>query len=345
MHLKKEKEKKTVKAPPAKSKEKKLGKGTAGDRLFSLGILAGIIVAVCLFLYPSFIDAISAAGQSTMIGSYTDSLSGADAAKLKKAKEQAIAYNEKIRKTQKMRPFVYSGTGSGDAEYQKILNLSNDGVMGYIEIPEISVSLPIAHGTSSDVLDVGAGHVHGTSVPIGGKGTHSVISAHTGMTSAKLFTDIDKLKIGDTFSIHVLNEIHYYKVTRIKIELPTAANKYLQVDDSKDQVTLYTCTPYGINTHRLLVTAEATSSKKVKKMSAQKIKANDQGFQLKAKAAAIGAIPAIILLFGLYRIFWAPKRTVKKKLKISEAKKLASAKHRPPDFSSLSSPDDRKKKK
>lgn len=337
--------KKSIKeASPEKSRKKKAEKGTTGDRLFSLAILAGIIVAVCLFLYPSFVDALSAASQRTMIGSYTDSLSGADAAKLKKAKEQAVAYNEKIRKQQKMRPFVYSGTGSGDSEYQKILNLSGDGVMGYIDIPKIDVSLPIAHGTSSDVLDVGAGHVHGTSVPIGGKGTHSVISAHTGMTSAKLFTDVDKLKVGDTFSIHVLNEVHYYRVTRIRVELPTPANKYLQVDDNKDQVTLYTCTPYGINTHRLLVTAEATKAEKVRKMSAQKIKANDQGLRLRAKAVALAAVPTIILLFGLYRIFWVPKRLAKKKWKTREAKKIASAKHRPPDFSSIAS-DDRTKRK
>lgn len=316
MALRKKDKKKNPKSEspiPSKKHNKKVikknnGKGKIGDKLFSLIILAGILVTVCLLLYPTFIDAVSCATQSTTIGSYSNKLKSADIKKIDRDKEKAREYNEYIRKRQKFHPFYYSGTGDDDKRYQQILNVNHDGVMGYIEIPRIGVSLPIGHGTSSRVLDSGAGHVHGTSVPIGGKGTHSVISAHTGLQSAKMFTDINKLKKGDEFSIHVLNEIHYYRVTGSQVELPDPANKYLQVQDGKDLVTLYTCTPYGINTHRLLVHAEAIKTKKVKKLKADKIHANDWGTAMTQKALALASIPLMILLFGLSKIFgYKPK--------------------------------------
>lgn len=344
-----------------KSPDKKKVTGRTGDRLFSLVILAGIIVTLCLVLYPSFVDAISAANQSTIINTYTKNIKGIDTKSIKEAKAEAIKYNEYIRKKQSNHPFVYSGAGDSDKRYQNILNNDRDGVMGYIEIPKIDVSMPIGHGTDSDVLDIGAGHVYGTSVPIGGAGTHSVISAHTGLTTAKLFTDVDKLEKGDEFSIHVLNEVHYYVVTGSQVELPADADKYLQVKPGKDLVTLYTCTPYGINTHRLLVHARAESTEEhlarvgKKKVKYGKIESKDWGALMTAKAVAIGLIPVIVLLIGLYRIFGAPvKRRRKKKKKISSSSGSGKApsgkapasvqkkpKHAPPSFASLSSPSDK----
>ena len=141
--------------------------------------------------------------------------------------------------------------------YEDLLNLANNGIMGYIEIPTINIDLPIYHGTTGTAMEKGAGHMVGTSLPVGGIGTHAVISAHSGMASAKLFTDIDQLKVGDKFYIHVLDEVLAYKVDQI---LPMVdkddhetLEKALQIEEGKDQVTLFTCTPYGVNSHRLLV--------------------------------------------------------------------------------------------
>ena len=136
--------------------------------------------------------------------------------------------------------------------YEDLLNLANNGIMGYIEIPAINIDLPIYHGTTGATMEKGAGHMEGTSLPVGGIGTHAVISAHSGMSSAKLFTDLDKLKLGDVFFITVCNEKLAYEVDNIAVVEPTDID-LIRVDTQQDYVTLLTCTPYGVNTHRLLV--------------------------------------------------------------------------------------------
>ena len=136
--------------------------------------------------------------------------------------------------------------------YEDLLNLANNGIMGYIEIPTINIDLPIYHGTTGAAMEKGAGHMEGTSLPVGGIGTHAVISAHSGMASAKLFTDLDKLEIGDIFIITVCNEKLAYEVDNIAVVEPTDID-LIRVDTQQDYVTLLTCTPYGVNTHRLLV--------------------------------------------------------------------------------------------
>ena len=138
------------------------------------------------------------------------------------------------------------------AAYEKELNFNNDGSMGYIDIPKINVKLTIFHGTDESVLQTSIGHLEGTSLPVGGKGTHSVLSGHRGLPSAKLFSDLDQLREGDTFTIHVLNETLTYEVDQIRVVEPTDLSN-LTIDPDQDYVTLVTCTPYGINTHRLLV--------------------------------------------------------------------------------------------
>ena len=136
--------------------------------------------------------------------------------------------------------------------YEDLLNLANNGIMGYIEIPAINVDLPIYHGTTGAAMEKGAGHMEGTSLPVGGIGTHAVISAHSGMSSAKLFTDLDKLKLGDMFFITVCNQKLAYEVDNIAVVEPTDID-LIRIDTQQDYVTLLTCTPYGVNTHRLLV--------------------------------------------------------------------------------------------
>ena len=136
--------------------------------------------------------------------------------------------------------------------YEDLLNLANNGIMGYIMIPAINIDLPIYHGTTGAAMEKGAGHMEGTSLPVGGVGTHAVISAHSGMASAKLFTDLDKLKLGDMFFITVCNQKLAYEVDNIAVVEPTDID-LIRVDTQQDYVTLLTCTPYGVNTHRLLV--------------------------------------------------------------------------------------------
>ena len=152
-------------------------------------------------------------------------------------------------------PFVIGSGYALPENYKEVLNVSDDGVMGYVEIPKISVYLPIYHGTSDEVLEKGVGHIQNTSVPIGGNSTHSILTGHTGLPNAELFTRLDELGIDDIFYIHVLGDVLTYKVFETKVILPDKIDE-LRILNGKDYVTLVTCTPYGVNSHRLLVKAE-----------------------------------------------------------------------------------------
>ena len=162
-----------------------------------------------------------------------------------RARAEAEAYNE----------LLASGATAAELDtldYDSLLNLAGNGIMGYIEIPAIDVLLPICHGVGEDSLERGAGHMPTTSLPIGGRGTHTVISAHSGMATARMFTDLEQLEAGDVFYLHVLNEALSYEVDQILVVKPYQIDA-LKIDREKDYVTLITCTPYGVNSHRLLV--------------------------------------------------------------------------------------------
>ncbi|MCC8135218.1 MAG: class C sortase, partial [Ruminococcus sp.] len=180
---------------------------------------------------------------------YQTAVSEMDDSETERILAEARAYNESLNQ-------VYSPFSNYDEVegYEDILDITGTGIMGYISIPVIDVELPIYHGTSSEVLNVAVGHLQGSSLPVGGADTHAVISAHRGLPSARLFTDLDKLVEGDTFTITVLDEVLTYEVEDIFIVLPTELDK-LEVISGGDYVTLMTCTPYGINTHRLLIRA------------------------------------------------------------------------------------------
>jgi len=154
-------------------------------------------------------------------------------------------------------PFEANADQTSSGAYHSILNIRGDGMMGYIRIPAISVKLPIYHGTGEDILEKGVGHLEQTSFPIGGESTHTVLSAHTGSPAAELFTNLDKLEKGDLFYLEVLGETLAYRVDQIKVVEPTDIDS-LMIESSKDYATLVTCTPYGINSHRLLVRGERT---------------------------------------------------------------------------------------
>ncbi len=206
-------------------------------------------VGLSVLCYPSFSNWWNSKTQTRLIEAYDDAVSEMDDEDYSEFFEAADAYNEQIRK-------IGSQYALSDASlldnYETTLDITGTGIMGYITISKINVELPIYHGTANSVLQVGAGHLEGSSLPVGGEGTHAVISAHRGLPSSLLFTNLDQLEIGDTFTITVLNEVLTYQVDKISIVLPTEVEG-LYIEDGKDYVTLMTCTPYGINTHRLLV--------------------------------------------------------------------------------------------
>ncbi len=219
-------------------------------------IFDGIRIVVLLFfigvlLYPTISDYLSRIHSSQVIQSYEKSVIGLDQETKDTMLKDAQTYNSSlIGKEELYDPFM--SIEKVDKYYMSLLNSNGDGVKGYIQIPRIDVKLPIYHTTSEKVLQKGVGHLQGTSLPIGGKSTHAALSGHRGLPSSNLFTDLDLLEIGDIFYMEVLGNTSAYKIDQIKIVLPTET-KDLEIVDGKDYVTLITCTPYSVNTHRLLV--------------------------------------------------------------------------------------------
>ena len=205
------------------------------------------LVGLSVMLYPTVSDYVNQRHQSRALASYDETVNEMSDADYTAYFEAADAYNQRLAATPNS--FFTPEQVSG---YDETLDVSGTGIMGYITIPRIGVELPVYHGTSDGVLQVAAGHLEGSSLPVGGAGTHAVISAHRGLPSAKLFTTLDELETGDTFTITVLDRVLTYEVDQISIVLPTETDN-LKVVDGKDYVTLMTCTPYGINSHRLLV--------------------------------------------------------------------------------------------
>ena len=207
-----------------------------------------LLIGLSLLLYPTVSDYWNSFHQTRAIATYAENVAALDNASYDAIWDAARQYNRNLLD----RSNRFRLSEEQKAEYESLLDISGQGIMGYIEIPEIDVSLPIYHGTEDSVLQVAVGHLEWTSLPVGGESTHCVLSGHRGLPSAKLFTDLDKLREGDTFLLRVLDEILTYEVDQILIVEPqdTAA---LEIVEGQDYCTLVTCTPYGINTHRLLV--------------------------------------------------------------------------------------------
>ena len=213
------------------------------------------LAGLSLLLYPFVANQWNNHRQKQLISSYEQTVSNKDAAheidydaELQKAK----AYNEALLPSILPDSFAVAEASEEDKTYMDALNIAGDEVMGIVEIPKINIKLPIYHTTDEEVLKQAAGHLEGSSLPVGGESTHAVISAHRGLPSASLFTDLDQLKKGDHFLIHVLNETLCYEVDKISVVKPEETSS-LAVEEGQDLVTLLTCTPYGVNTERLLV--------------------------------------------------------------------------------------------
>ena len=245
--------------------------------LFFIGLLT--------LFYPTLSNYYNEKIGSKTIYNYENIIDSYDFNKFKEIKDNAIKYNKDLSKLSV--PLIdYKEIKN----YKNILNVNDEGMMGYLSIDKIRVEIPIYHGTSNDTLNSFVGHVEGTSLPIGGISTHSVLSAHRGLPSAKLFSDLDKLEVGDTFKIIVLDEVLTYKVDKISIVKPNNSKELMNVKD-KDYVTLITCTPYGINTHRLLVRGVRVDN------NVNKFYISTEGFKInKLIVIPILTLPIIILL-------------------------------------------------
>lgn len=214
-----------------------------------------MLFALCMLLYPPLSDYLANTSCSEIRTEYYETVDQADSDIIKKAIEAAQNYNYSLLSVR----FETDVMQSAQTDYNDLLNINGNGIMGYIEIPNIDVYLPIYHGTGTESLNNGIGHLIGSSLPIGGVGTHTVLTGHSGVVGKRLFSDLEQLIIGDIFYLHVLNDTLIYQVTEIHTVEPYDTS-LLSIKEDKDRCTLITCTPFGVNTHRLLVQADRISS-------------------------------------------------------------------------------------
>ena len=248
-----------------------------------------LIAGLSLLIYPSFSDYWNSFTQSQVIVDYTKQIDNLDEEKYDRILSEARAYNEKL--IGRRNPYLLSDEQK--AEYDELLDISGIGIMGYIEIPAINCTLPVYHGTDDSVLQIAVGHLEWSSLPVGGKGTHCVLSGHRGLPSAKLFTDLDKVVVGDIFILRVLDEVFTYEVDSIMIVEPHETDSLL-IEKEKDYCTLITCTPYAINTHRILVRGERVENPEESK----NIRVVSEAVQIEPLIIApIVAVPILLALF------------------------------------------------
>lgn len=218
------------------------------SRWTTILLIVILIIGLSLLLYPTFSNWWNSLHQTRVIASYTEQVSDIDNEQYAALWQDAWDYNRMIAQ----RGRLHTLTEEEQLLYQSLLDVSGTGIMGYVEIPSINVLLPIYHGTDEAVLQVAVGHLEWTSLPVGGEGSHCVISSHRGLPSARLFTDLDQLVEGDIFTLRVLDEVLTYQIDQIRIVEPHQTED-LQIVENMDYCTLVTCTPYGVNSHRMLV--------------------------------------------------------------------------------------------
>lgn len=282
-----------------------------------IGIVGFLIFlgGIALVFYPfisNYIMDLNHASEITEQEAVTDK---SDDEAIREAFKEAKIYNKSLLKTIALAdPFDPLYQFETDLEYEKLLNFNNDSIMGSVEIPKIGVKIPIFHGTSPDVLKRGVGHLSNSSLPIGGKSTHAILTGHTGASNSSFFTDLDKLDVGDVFFLRVLNRTLSYEIDQVKVVLPSHTRDLL-IKENKDYVTLITCTPYGVNSHRLLVRGKRVhySEEEIEDIKAD-IKPLESRWMAEYKRAlVIGAIvlSAIIVIFIALRIYLSVRKKKK----------------------------------
>lgn len=269
-------------------------------KLSTFILIAVFIAGLCIMLYPTVSDWWNSFHQSRAIASYAEATAGLSEEEYNRYLSEAQAYNARL--LEKSNPLV--PTDEELEEYNNVLNVSGNGIMGYIEIPKIECSLPIYHSVNEAVLQIAIGHIVGTSLPVGGESTHCVLSGHRGLPSAKLFTNLDQLAVGDAFMLQVLDNTLTYEVDLIRIVEPQEVDG-LSIVPGEDYCTLITCTPYGINTHRLLVRGHRIENQ----ASASAIRVTSEAVLIDPiLVAPVAAAPMLLVLAVLLMTGGRPKR-------------------------------------
>lgn len=266
------------------------------NKLINIFLILALVAGLSLLLYPTVSDYWNSLHASQAVASYDQAVKSMDEGKYDELLQRAGQYNRNLF----LRGTLFALTDEEREDYNSQLDIDGSGVMGYIEIPTIKVSLPMYHGTSDDVLQVAVGHLEWSSLPVGGESTHCVLSGHRGLPSAKLFTNLDQLAEGDLFVIRTLDEVLTYEVDRILIVLPSELQA-LAAEEGKDLCTLVTCTPYGVNSHRMLVRGHRVDNQsEAVRLTADAIRIDPL---LVAPIAAIPLLLALLLLLAA-----APKK-------------------------------------
>lgn len=276
-----------------KNKKKK------GSIVLNIFIVAVFLTGAGIFLYPTISDMWNQYRNAQLISTYDQAVTGLSDDSYEKLWKEAEEYNAEHTVNAIVDAFNDEEDYEPTHPYDEVLDPNGDGLMGSIEIPKIQAKLAIYHGLSKNVLEKGVGHVEGTSLPIGGAGTHAVLAAHRGLPNAKLFTDLDQMEVGDIFILHILGKNLAYKVDQIKTVLPDETSE-LDIVEGEDLVTLVTCTPYGVNTHRLLVRGSRTEyveEEESNETIPQKLAKTDP-----KKVLAAGGIVLVILILLVYLI-------------------------------------------
>lgn len=271
-----------------------------------------ILFGLFLLLYPWISNFIFEKSTASTIRNYEKNIRSYDQKQKDVAWREAKKYNQQRSESENRitDPFHSKESKKKEKQYYDLLNMDRSGIMGYLKIPCILVDLPIYHGTSDEILEQGAGHLLGSSLPVGGKNTHSILTGHTGRSRAKLFTDLIEMKKGDLFFIHVLDHVLAYKVDEIVVVKPEDT-KNLQIIKEKDYITLITCTPYGVNDHRLLVRGERT--KYIPKEETMKVRRKNSKWKSVYKTAIIVGSIIVSLLFCLLKMLDKIRGKLKKK--------------------------------
>lgn len=258
------------------------------SRIYTIALMVILIVGLSLLLYPSVSNYINELHSSRAINDYLEQIKTIDTEQYQQIWSDAKTYNVSlIGDKDRLQP-----SDEEYAHYESLLNVTGTGMMGYIEIPSIGVSAPLYHGVEETVLQVAIGHIAGTSLPTGGQGTHCVVSGHRGLPSARLFTDLDRVMVGDLVIFNVLNEVMTYEVDQILIVEPHEVGS-LQIDPTRDECTLVTCTPYGINTHRLLIRGHRVANQ----AESEEIRVTADAIQIEPMVIApLLAVPILVIM-------------------------------------------------
>ena len=276
-------------------------KKNRGNSMTTLFLVLMFFAGLSLLLYPTVSNYWNSLHQSRAIAAYVEQVAQIDNEAFDQLREQARAYN----RTLVGKAYRYDMTRQEREEYLGLLNVSENGIIGYIEIPDIHCELPIYHGTDADALQIGVGHIEGSSLPVGGESTHCAISGHRGLPSAKLFSDLDKLKVGDRFILRVLDDTLTYEVDQVHTVLPEEMDE-LEIVEGEDYCTLVTCTPYGVNTHRLLVRGHRVENSTDKEPA--RVATDETRIEPLGKISILLPVLVFAILLMLLLVFLLPKR-------------------------------------